>query len=115
MLAIYRSESDSEKTKEIQNLKKRLEQSEQKIGQLTLERYWLGKNLTKFSDQMDPTEIVSPNSELSISRQCELSGINRASYYREQSQKQEGDYSHGESDENLEIMKEIDKLKFNLA
>ncbi len=45
-------------------------------------------------------ELVCKGEKLSISRQCKLLGLNRSSYYYQ---------SRGEKEENLELMKEIDK------
>ncbi len=44
---------------------------------------------------------IEVNPELSIARQCELADVSRATYYREPAK---------ESEENLEIMSEIDQL-----
>ncbi len=45
-------------------------------------------------------KLVSREEKLSISRQCKLVGLSRSSYYYR---------SRGEKEENLELMKEIDK------
>lgn len=59
---------------------------------------------------MVPTEIVSQDNSLSVKRQCELLGISRTNYYRKQHQDRKHDLTHGESLDNLSIMREIDKL-----
>lgn len=61
---------------------------------------------------MAPTDriaLVSPeNSELTVKRQCELVEVNRSSVYHKQRQEQDNP-GHGESSENLDIMKIIDR------
>ena len=61
---------------------------------------------------MDPTDrlalVKSENEKLTVKRQCELVHVNRSSVYRLNRQKR-GPYCSGESLENLEIMKIIDK------
>ncbi|MEA4890290.1 MAG: IS3 family transposase [Clostridiaceae bacterium] len=61
---------------------------------------------------MAPTDriaLVSPeNMELTVKRQCELAEVNRSSVYRKQREKQDNP-GHGESLENLDIMKIIDR------
>ncbi len=42
-------------------------------------------------------------------RQCELAKVNRSSIYRKQN-KEESDPGHGENQENLDIMKIIDRI-----
>lgn len=55
--------------------------------------------------------LVSPETvDIDIKRQCELVEVNRSSVYRKQSKST--DIRHGENDQNLELMREIDKLHY---
>ena len=53
----------------------------QQIGQLTVERDWLKKNLQPLSLSVKKGLIDMDNQQLSIKQQCELLGLNRSSYY----------------------------------
>lgn len=56
------------------------------------------------------TALVSRNeARLTVVRQCELAKVNRSSIYRKQN-KEESDPGHGENQENLDIMKIIDRI-----
>lgn len=61
---------------------------------------------------MAPTDrigLVSPaEPELTVKRQCELAEVNRTSIYRQREQEQTNP-GHGESQENLDIMRIIDE------
>ena len=71
----------------------------QQIGQLKVELDWLKKKLD-LSVEEKRAEIDPGHPELSISRQCELLGLGRSSYY---------DRPDGEGQENLRIMRLIDE------
>ncbi|MCK5914402.1 MAG: IS3 family transposase, partial [Desulfuromusa sp.] len=72
-----------------------------KIGQLTIERDFLGQSLRSLS-QVRRKSLVKPNQAhgLSIVRQCELLAIGRSSYYYQ---------STGETFLNLQLMRLIDE------
>jgi putative transposase len=53
----------------------------QQIGQLTVERDWLKKNLQLLDLAVKKGLIDMDNPKLSIKLQCELLGLNRSSYY----------------------------------
>ncbi len=56
------------------------------------------------------TALVSRDeNKLTVVRQCELAKVNRSSIYR-QKNKEETDPGHGENQENLDIMKIIDRI-----
>ena len=73
----------------------------EQIGQLTLERDWLKKNLS-YLDLKVRCSMISRDHQLTIKQQCKLLNINRATYY----------YKPNNSlDENdLNIMTAIDEL-----
>ncbi|MGB4872301.1 MAG: IS3 family transposase [Candidatus Promineifilaceae bacterium] len=72
----------------------------EQIGRLKMEVEWLKKKL--LTDVAEKRLLVEPgHPELSIRRQCELLGLNRSSYYYEPT---------SESEENLAVMREIDRL-----
>ena len=100
------SKTDTSKDERIAELEQELQASQQKIGQLTIERDWLGKKLTKSLDQTARTALVSAeNRELTMTRQSELCHVNRSSAYR---RKKENPY--GENTYNLALMRRIDEL-----
>ena len=72
------------------------------------------KNLMNSSSHKERLELVepTPNRDLSIQRQCELLHVNRSSLYRKKGAKSEEgqDLSHGESPENLDLMRRLDEL-----
>ena len=101
--------TDQSKDQRIAELEQELEASQQKIGQLTLERDWLEKNLTKSLDQTARTELVSvENKELTVTRQSELCHVNRTSVYAPKPSN-----PYGESDYNLSLMRRIDEIHLN--
>lgn len=60
---------------------------------------------------MDPTDrialVSTADRNITVKRQCELTEVNRSSVYRKK--QEESKPEHGESQENLDIMKIIDK------
>ncbi len=73
----------------------------QEIGRLKMELDWLKKNLALSVDQKRACIEVN-HAVLSVSRQCELLGLNRSSWYYQAHPAQE-------SAENLNIMQLIDQ------
>nr|WP_248306178.1 IS3 family transposase [Devosia oryzisoli] len=71
-----------------------------KIGQLVVERDFLGQSLRSLSLDRRRMMIDPDHNRLSIRRQCELVSISRASFYRQPA---------GETPENLELMRLIDE------
>nr|WP_244480713.1 IS3 family transposase [Mesorhizobium sp. Root157] len=71
-----------------------------KIGQLVVERDFLGQGLRSLSLDRRRMMIDPDHNRLSIRRQCELISISRASFYRQPA---------GETPENLELMRVIDE------
>lgn len=68
----------------------------------------LKKNLMKSSALTDRIGLISfSNREIPLKRQCALVGANRSSVYRKRNR--EKDPSHGECQENLDIMRIIDQ------
>ncbi|MFC1467910.1 IS3 family transposase [Verrucomicrobiota bacterium] len=84
--------------KEVEMEKARLERKE---GQLSMEVDWLGKKVRTAGDPQQRAQLVRKKSKISLRRQCDLLGISRSLIYY---------LPKGESEENLRIMKEIDKL-----
>lgn len=72
-----------------------------KIGQLVVERDFFGESLRSLSLDRRRIMIDPDHPRLSIRRQCELVSISRASFYRQPA---------GESPENLELMRIIDRV-----
>jgi putative transposase len=71
----------------------------EQIGRLKVELDWVKKKLRRSADELRP--LIGPaHPDLSIRRQCELVGLNRASYYLVPAE---------ESAENLEPMRLIDE------
>jgi putative transposase len=71
----------------------------QQIGQLKVELDWLKKNLDLSIDAK--RELIEPDHpRISMARQCELLGLPRSTYYYQ---------SHGESPENLRLMRLLDE------
>ena len=67
------------------------------------------KNLMKSLALADRIRLVSfTTREISLKRQCELVEVNRSSVYRKYNQEQTN-LGHGESQENLDIMRIIDQ------
>jgi len=60
----------------------------------------LQEGLRAIGDKEDLKEIINPQSEISIRRQCDLLGVTRSSYYYK---------PVGEKPENLEIMRLMDE------
>jgi putative transposase len=72
----------------------------EQIGRLKMEVEWLKKKLPRSAEAK--RRCIEPNHEhLSVARQCQLVGLPRSSWYYE---------PHGESAENLALMRAIDKL-----
>ena len=71
-----------------------------KIGQLTVERDFFVQSLRPLSHDRRAGLVDRDHARLSITRQCELVGISRSSFYYE---------GVGESDFNLELMRVIDR------
>jgi putative transposase len=72
----------------------------EQIGRLKMEVEWLKKNLPRSAEVK--RQCIEPNHKhLSLSRQCQLLGLARSTWYYE---------PLGESPENLELMREIDRL-----
>ena len=72
----------------------------EQIGRLKMEVEWLKKNLPRSAEVK--RQCIEPNHKhLSLSRQCQLLGLARSSWYYE---------PLGESPENLALMREIDRL-----
>jgi len=73
------------------------------------------KNLAKSSSHDERVRLVEPSNEvISVKRQCQLLQVNRSSVYRLRVNGKEGscgqDLTHGESSENLELMRRLDEL-----
>jgi len=99
----------TESSRELEAKEREITVLQQKVGQLTIECDWLKKNMTKSLVPKERVKLVSPeNKKLTVKRQCELLEVNRSSVYRKQNQDQ-SDPTHGESEENLDIMKIIDQ------
>jgi putative transposase len=73
----------------------------QQIGQLTVERDWLKKNLQSLDLARKRELIDMNNSCLSIKRQCELLDFNRSSYYAK---------PKGLGPKELEILNRMDEI-----
>jgi len=72
-----------------------------KIGELTVERDFLGSSRARSTSVKTRRALVEPNDSPSMRRQCELLGINRSSLY----------YKPVEPDEEtLALMRQIDEL-----
>ena len=74
-----------------------------------------GKNLARSSSHDERVRLVEASNEtISIKRQCQLLQVNRSSVYRLRVNGKEGsceqDLTHGESSENLELMRRLDEL-----
>lgn len=74
-----------------------------------------GKNLEKSLRHEERVRLVEvDNKAISIKRQCQLLQVNRSSVYRLHANGREGAeeryLSHGESQENLELMRRLDEL-----
>ncbi len=93
-----RREAKKEKERE-----KERERLYQKVGQLQVEVDWLKKNdrVSQRSVAEKRARIEPDHPELSVSRQCELLGLSRVSYYRQPKQ---------ETAKNLELMRRIDEI-----
>ena len=72
----------------------------EEIGRLKMELEWLKKKLASSSVEERRRMIEPRHPGLPISRQCELLGLARASYYRQ---------PEPETDENLRLMRVIDE------
>ena len=64
----------------------------EQIGQLTVERDWLKKNLSCLEAEDKKRLIDAGHGKLSISRQCGLMELSRSSYYFKRQKLQEEDY-----------------------
>ena len=76
----------SEAEKELEKEQQRVERLERKVGQLTYELDWIKKKKRKSQNGEEETGydvIDRDNPDISVSRQCELLGLNRTSVYRE--------------------------------
>ena len=74
--------------------------TDEQIGRLKMEVEWLKKKLPRSPEVK--RQCVDPDHDLlSVSRQCQLLGLARSSWYYE---------PLGESEENLELMRAIDRL-----
>ena len=76
-----------------------------------------GKNLAKSSSHDERVRLVeADNDVISVKRQCQLLQVNRSSVYRfhakEREETEEQNLAHGESLENLELMRRLDELHF---
>jgi putative transposase len=72
----------------------------EQIGRLKMEVEWLKKKLPRSAEVK--RRCIEPNHEhLSVSRQCELIGLSRSTWYYEPA---------GETPENLALMRQIDEL-----
>ena len=71
----------------------------EQIGRLKMELEWLKKKLSR-SVEVKREMIESQHPDLSIRRQCQLIGLNRATFYRE---------PVGETALNLHLMRLIDE------
>ena len=76
-----------------------------------------GKNLARSSGYDERVRLVeTDNNVISVKRQCQLLQVNRSSVYRfnanEREETEEQDLAHGESLENLELMRRLDELHF---
>ena len=74
-----------------------------------------GKNLASSSSHDERVRLVETDNEaISIQRQCQLLQVNRSSVYRlhvKGKEETDGqDLTHGESQENLELMRRLDEL-----
>ena len=74
-----------------------------------------GKNLARSSSHDERVRLVEASNEtISIKRQCQLLQVNRSSVYRlrvnGKEESCEQDLTHGESSENLELMRRLDEL-----
>ncbi|MEM7345176.1 MAG: IS3 family transposase [Chloroflexota bacterium] len=72
----------------------------EQIGRLKMELEWLKKKSLHYSIDKKRKMIQADHPQISIRRQCELVGLNRASYYYQPA---------GESALNLELMAKIDE------
>ena len=85
--------------KEAQNQEELIAALHQKIGQLTIDLDWLKKIQTVGS--LKCREIIVPDSQVSLRRQCELMGLARSTFYYEPCP---------ETPENLRLMRRLDEL-----
>ena len=74
------------------------------------------KNLAKSSKHWERVRLVDADDKaLSVKRQCQLLSVNRSSVYRlqmsrKEEESKERDLAHGESRENLDLMRRLDEL-----
>jgi len=83
-----------------QDAKEREKELFEEIGPLKMELEWLKKKLASSSVEERRRMIESQHPALPITRQCELLGLARASYYHQ---------PEPELDENLRLMRVIDE------
>ncbi len=76
-----------------------IKQLQAKVGELVIERDFL-EGLRSLSVDRRRAMIAPEHAQLSVTRQCELVGISRSSWYYR---------PRGESDRNLRLMREIDE------
>ncbi len=73
----------------------------EQIGQLTVERDWLKKNLSCLALERRKELIEAEHANLSVAMQCELLALNRSTYYYKK---------QGLKEEDYKIMKRIDEI-----
>jgi putative transposase len=87
---------------EIEELKTENDALAKKLGKTTIERDWLQGKLNSSVSLKNKKELVETGlKEISMTRQCELIGISRSSYYYE---------SIPYSEQDIKIMHKIDKI-----
>jgi len=74
----------------------------EEIGRLKMERDWLKKKALSLPLEERRRWVDPENTDFPVTRQCELAGIPRSSYYYEP--------AGGESEENLRLMCLLDKM-----
>ena len=96
MIAGFKSKSQKVDTGQEDLIKSLYEQ----IGQLTVEKDWLKKNLVSLDLEVKK-QMITYDLNLSIVKQCELIELNRAAYYYRPKELDETDYK---------IMRKIDEI-----
>ena len=96
MIAGFKSKSQKVDTVQEDLIKSLYEQ----IGQLTVEKDWLKKNLVSLDLEVKK-QMITYDLNLSIVKQCELIELNRAAYYYRPKELDETDY---------QIMRKIDEI-----
>ncbi|MBS1764007.1 MAG: transposase [Bacteroidetes bacterium] len=93
-----------EKPQEVKDdsVEKLQEELYKQIGQLRVENEWLKKNLHSFLDKNIRKRMISKeNKKLTLTRQCELAGVNKSSLYYEK---------RAESEHNIALMHRMDAI-----